>query len=80
MIGRQCRTDHTAPKQSDQGLHYLPTLSTLFAYKDKMSKYLGICTEGSLIIIFILVVSTFCFLSFLFFYVNTGEQVFLPDM
>ena len=30
--------DHTAPMQSDRGLHYLPTLSTLFACKDKMSK------------------------------------------
>ena len=30
--------DHTTSVQSDQDLHYLPTLSTLFAYKDKMSK------------------------------------------
>ena len=31
--------DQTAPMQSDQGLHYLPALSTLFADKDKMPKY-----------------------------------------
>ena len=39
MTADSVDTDQTAPMQTDQGLHYMQTLSTLFAYKDKMSKY-----------------------------------------
>ena len=67
--------DQTAPMQSDQGLHYLPALSTLFADKDEMPKKLGnLYIDIRAIHYFYF---SFCLLFYAF---NMGKQVFLPDM
>ena len=62
--------------QSDQGLHYLPTLSTLAAYKDKMTKYKGICKKGhSLLFLFQFLFTVFMFFFCFFFFLMPPKEL-----
>ena len=65
----------TAPMQSDQGLHYLPTPSTLFVLRQDV-QILGNLYRRVIHYYFNFLVFVYFFMIFF----NMGKQVFLPNI